>query len=99
VQKIKDHFSRHTAYESPIEDIFWINLPQELLTEIQKEHFSSCGPYVMSLEIGDSWIKLELLVRPPSTLSCSCMQYATSEQRKYGMDILDEVFQELQIPT
>ncbi len=99
IQKIRDHFTNNSSCESPIDDIYWIKMPENLLTATQKEHLTQCGPYVMSLEIGDTWVKLELLVRPPNVLNCSCMNYATPEQRKFGMDFLEDVFQELEIPS
>ena len=85
------------GYKGPIEDIYWFELPRELYTQGQEEHRGDCGPYFLSLETGASWIKLELLIRARSRLRCSCIAYATPEQRARFIDWLDSVLRNLDI--
>jgi len=80
-----------------LDGIFWLPLPQELLTEEQKEHAEECGPHCMALECDADWIKLELLVRARNKLRCSCVAYATPAQRAHAMDYLDNMLKELDI--
>ncbi|MFO7803978.1 MAG: hypothetical protein R6V55_16995 [Desulfovermiculus sp.] len=80
---------------SPMQGIIWCELPWELLTRKQQDHRASCGPYILSLETGSTWIKLELLVRARQTFRCDCIGLATKEQREYGIDLVDGVFKEL----
>ncbi|MFO7875225.1 MAG: hypothetical protein R6U55_01405 [Desulfovermiculus sp.] len=79
----------------PMQGILWFELPQEVLTPRQQEHLSSCGPFLLSLETGSTWIKLELLVRARQTFRCDCIAFATQEQRAYGIGMVDAAIREL----
>lgn len=79
-----------------MDDLHWFPLPPALLNPEQQEH-KECGPHCMALEVGDTWLKLELLVRARNILRCSCVSYATSEQRAHMMDYLDTLLKELDI--
>ena len=79
-----------------MDDLHWFPLPPALLTPEQQEH-KDCGPHCMALEVGETWIKLELLVRARNILRCSCVGYATAEQRAHMMDYLDTLLKELDI--
>lgn len=87
------------GYRKPIEGVFWLPLPVDLLREEQIHHAGDCGPYFVSLETGDDWVKLELLVRGCGRLRCSCVCYANEEQRSYAMQLLDDFLKNLDIPT
>lgn len=93
-----------------MEGLFWLEMPHDLLTDEQREHLDDCGPYCLGLEIIDSYaqdsrvpgsqgqmLALELLVRARSTLRCSCIGYATSEQRIHGIEFVNELLRELDI--
>jgi hypothetical protein len=84
--------------QSAIEDLFHLPLPHELLTPIQREH-TACGPHVLALETGPTWIRLELLVRATGVLRCSCMSYATWQQEQAMVERLLNLLHELGIPT
>ncbi len=96
VEKIKSYF-KDKGFKSPIEDLFWVEVPVSLLSKKQKEHLNSCGPFVFSIETGKDWIKLEFLIRPTSTFRCSCISYANKRQRSYAMNLLDSILEELKI--
>jgi len=60
-----------------MENLYWLPVPQELLTPVQREHMHECGPYVLALEILDeAALRLELLVRARNRLRCECVSYA-----------------------
>lgn len=81
-----------------LDGIYYLPLPLDLLTDEQRQHHGECGPYIFVLEIPDETsLKLELLVRAQGKLRCSCVMYATPEQRAYIMDYLDEFLRELDI--
>ncbi len=96
MDRIRNYLDKH-GYRSSIEDLYWIEVPEELLSPIQREHLSSCGPYIFSLETGKDWIKVELLVRPRATLRCQCIRYASREQRRYVIELVDEIIKGLDI--
>ena len=56
----------------PMSGIYWIEIPQELLSSEQREH-KECGPYFFAVELEDESVCFELLVRSQSNLNCSCI--------------------------
>lgn len=82
-----------------MQGLFWIDVPRELLSPEQKDHADECGPHSFGLETGDDWIKLELLARARGKIRCSCIAYATAEQRAQVMDFLDNLLKDLDIPV
>ena len=91
IKKISDSL-KEKGFHSPLKDIFWIEVPENLLTSIQRDHLSSCGPYVFSLELVKNWLKLELLVRPTGRIRCSCISYATDAQRNYIINLIEQLY-------
>ncbi len=77
--------------QSGVEGVYWLPIPSELHSEIQKEHASKCGPYVMALEVDDESLCLELLVRAKSVLHCNCVSYAHAELEQYMMRYVDSL--------
>ena len=98
IRRLKRYLDQN-GHSAPIEDIFWFEVPHELLTETQQEHAPECGPYVFPLETGDTWLMLELLVRPRNVLHCSCMAYAANRQRAHVIQRLDAILLELDIAS
>ncbi|MCF8105534.1 MAG: hypothetical protein K9K64_08630 [Desulfohalobiaceae bacterium] len=84
-----------TGRQGAIKDIYWFEVPKEILTPTQQEHLQSCGPYVLSLETGKTCLKLELLVRARNTLRCTCTGSLTREQRIYALDQLEGILAEI----
>ncbi|MFP4213919.1 MAG: hypothetical protein ACLFRL_07385 [Desulfohalobiaceae bacterium] len=78
------------GYQGPIDDIYWLQLPEEVLTPLQLEHLQDCGPYIISLELGKDWLKLELLLRARNTFRCNCVGYADTKQRDYCIQLLED---------
>lgn len=79
------------GYKGAIADIYWFELPEEILTKEQREHFQSCGPYVLCLETGRSSLRLELLVRAKNSLRCTCTGGLTQKQRRFALDHLEGI--------
>ncbi len=87
------------GFKGPIDGLYYIPFPMEMLNDEQQQHFPECGPYILALEIGKDWIKLELLIRGKGKLRCSCISYCTPEQRHQMIDFLDSFIHELDIPV
>lgn len=85
----------------PLEGIYYLPLPEALLQPEQSDHLVKCGPFFMALEAvktpSENLLKLELLVRARNIIRCSCVTYATPEQRKHMIDYLDQLIDELEI--
>lgn len=87
------------GYSGGLDDVFYIPLPLELLSEVQRAHVDECGPHICALELLPELgaVKLELLVRAQRKLRCECVVYATAGQRAWGMDFLDSLIRQLDI--
>jgi hypothetical protein len=77
-------------------DIFWINLPEELYSETQKEH-KSCHPFYFAIELTKNQVNFELLIRSQQIMRCNCICYADGKQRDFIFDFADEMLEELEI--
>lgn len=79
--------------------LYWLPLPEGLLEGLQQEHAActpSCAP-ACALELGEDFVRLELLVRSMDKMACPCTAFATPAQRAHLMDWLDALFTELGI--
>lgn len=89
------------GFKGPIEGIYYIPMPKELLQQEQLDHLDECGPYFMALEgieqFDDNKFKLELLVRAKTKIRCSCVSYATPKQREHIIEYLDQFIEELEV--
>ena len=77
----------------------WLPIPTHMLSAVQKEHESQCGPYVMALECEETSLRLELLVRARGRIRCECVAYASPELQRHMMDYITDTLKELHIPT
>lgn len=93
--RLKDYFDKHLL-TSGVGDIYWIEIDNNHLSDIQKEH-ASCMPFYFAIELEYNRLSCELLVRTKSRIKCSCIAYATKRQRDWVMDFVDAVFEKLEI--
>ena len=95
-QRLKDK-----GLSGSLDGIYYIPVPQDLLNDEQRAHQAECGPHIFALELmADEDVglaKLELLVRAQGKLRCSCVAYATTDQRAHVIDWLDTCLRELDI--
>ncbi|KUJ96979.1 MAG: Uncharacterized protein XD41_0058 [Desulfonauticus sp. 38_4375] len=96
MEKIKKSF-KEKKLDNPLDNLYWLPLPQKFYTSEQKEHLSSCGPYYFPLELGKNWLKAELLIRASNKIRCQCITYATPEQREYLVQWINQLLAENQI--
>ncbi len=90
-------FFQNNNMQAFMQGIYWLSVPDVLYTGEQKKHADQCGPYIMGLDLGQDSVCLELLVRAKNRMRCSCVAYATKEQRIWAMDTLDTILEELGI--
>ena len=79
-------------------NLFWIPVPEELLSETQQAH-ETCRPFYFVIEIDDNRVACELLVRTRAVIRCDCIRYATAGQREWLISTMDTVFDKLGIIT
>lgn len=96
-EKIKAYLDKE--FGSPeMGSITWIALPEALLNDVQKAH-GTCQPYYIALDLLPERLACELLVRTKSRIRCGCMGYATESQRNWIIDVVDAMFEKLEIYT
>ncbi len=95
--RIKTFLGEH-ATQSSLDQIFWVRIPDDLLSETQFLH-TQCQPHVFAVELGDNWIKLEFFVRTLKSLRCDCPAYCTPMQRDYVCRFGDGIVERLNIST
>lgn len=83
---------------SEVGGIYWIPIDQDILTEIQADHFS-CQPFYFAVDLEPNLIAFEMLIRTQKRMRCSCMGYATQRQRNWLIDFADSIFDQLGIKT
>ncbi len=88
-----DSYLKRTLKPGPMQGIFWLMLPEDLLAEAQRGH-ESCGPFYLGVELEEKHLCFELLVRSHSNLHCTCITYATNGQRQFVLDFIDRMLAE-----
>jgi len=94
---IREYLGQH-AIASGLEDVWWVNLSQDLLSSEQFEH-RDCQPYRFAIELGDRFLRFEFLIRSEQTMRCSCIGYATRQQRDFILAFADRLVSELDLKT
>jgi hypothetical protein len=97
MEKLISHLEA-TLGASSLPDVFWLQVPDELLTPTQREH-ADCGPHRVAVVLDLDGMKLEFLVRSAQSLRCSCTGYATSAQREWLIGFVDELIEQLELRT
>jgi hypothetical protein len=94
-QKLKA-FLDQTYGEARMEGIYWIPLGEDLLAPIQAEH-RECQPFAAALELQETRLSLELLVRTQSRIRCGCIAYANDQQRNWLIHLVDRMLERLDV--
>jgi len=81
MEAIEDYLKKKTI-ASGLEKIFWLEIPEDLLSPIQYEH-KGCGPHYLAIELGQDFLKFEFLVRSRKRLRCDCVQYVSPAQETF----------------
>ena len=90
---VVENFLKRNATPGPIENLFWLQVPDDLLEETQREH-RDCGPFFFGIELQDESVAFELLVRSQATLHCQCIAYTSPAQRDYMLAFVDRLISE-----
>ena len=93
--KLQDYLDEHFEV-SPLGGIYWIELPIDILTPMQKEH-KDCKPHVFALVLENDSLSAELLVRIKTSIKCDCMGYATQKQREWVIQKMDLILEKFEI--
>ena len=97
IPRIRDYLNQH-AIAAGIADIWWIDLQNDLLSPEQFDH-RDCQPHRFAVEVGDDFVRFEFLIRSLQTMRCSCIAYATRQQRDFIISFADRLVEELALRT
>ena len=97
MKKVKEYLKQN-ALRSDLEAIFWVQLPEEHLRDIQYQH-RDCQPHVFAIELGNDWIKLEFFIRNLKNLQCTCSGYCSPQQRDFILNFAHTIINDLGIRT
>ena len=97
VERIRQFLSEK-AISSGLETLFWVKIPDSLLTPLQQEHLP-CQPHVFSIERGQRFVKAELYLRTLRDMRCPCQGYCTPHQAHFVIEWVNEMLKDLSITT
>lgn len=97
MKKITGIMEKH-ATKSSFDELFWVHLPDDILTEVQYEH-NDCKPFAFALELGPDNVKIELFIRSMKGMSCNCQAYCTQQQREFIFNFTKNIIESLGIKT
>lgn len=94
---LKEYLNKEFEQDT-MDGIYWIPVDSGLLTPIQAQH-ENCRPHYLALELEPGRLACELLVRTKSLMRCDCIQYATESQRNWLIELIDTIFDRLEIAS
>ncbi len=95
MEEIEAYLKENTI-PSGLEKIYWLEVPEDLLSGIQQEH-RECGPHYWAIETGKDFLKFEFLVRGRRRLRCDCVQYATPAQEAFLLNSAHRLIEALEL--
>jgi hypothetical protein len=102
IPRLREYLNEH-AQASRLADIWWVDLPEDLLSPEQFSH-EKCRPFRFAvelgeMEVGDSFVRFEFLIRSRETMRCACLGYATRPQRDFILAFADRLVADLALRT
>jgi hypothetical protein len=82
--------------EAVMGGIYWIPLDEGLLKPVQAEH-RQCQPFAAAVELQETRLSMELLVRTRNRIRCDCIAYADLPQRNWLIAVVDRMLEQLEI--
>ena len=94
-RKLKSYLDTHLGAPM-LGNIYWLELESQLLNPLQKAH-EKCSPHCFALELEETFLSCEFLVRIKKNIRCDCMGYATPDQREWLINTVDAILETLSI--
>jgi len=91
-------FLRANAVESGIEGLYWVELTEDLLDPEQFEQKRD-HPFCFAVEVGDSWIKLELLIRSRHNMRSAETRFASRSQLEFVLEYSNRIIEKAGLKT
>jgi len=97
VEALRDFLSAN-ASPSSVEGLFWVEFTPDLLDAGQFE-CSEDQPFCFAVEVGDSWAKLEFLIRSRTNFRSLHVRYATASQLAFILEYAANLIETLDLKT
>jgi hypothetical protein len=97
IPRVREYLKEH-AIAARLEDIWWVDLPEDLLSPGQFSH-AECRPFRFAVEVGDNFVRFEFLIRSQQKMRCTCIDYATRQQRDFILSFADRLVEDLALRT
>lgn len=94
-QAIRQYLER-CAQPAGVEGLYWLAIDEGLLAPEQQSH-DTCKPFFFSLELLPDRLVCELLVRTGNRVRCSCIAYASRQQREWLIETVDAILHKLDV--
>ena len=92
-QKLKEYLDAHFG-PAEMGDLYWIGLDPDLYDPLQASH-KECHPLFFAAQLQPASLAVELLVRTKNRVRCDCIQYATDDQFRWLIRLVDAIFEQL----
>lgn len=97
IPRVREYLNQH-AKAAGLEDIWWVDLQEDLLSPDQFSH-RDCQPFRFAVELGQNFVRFEFLIHSLQTMRCSCIGYATRQQRDFILAFADRLVEDLALRT
>ena len=97
IPRVRGYLNEH-ATASRLNDIWWVDLSEDLLNPGQFSH-QDCRPFRFAVELGETFVRFEFLIRSQQTMRCACIGYATRVQRDFILAFADRLVEDLALRT
>ncbi|CAN2041543.1 conserved hypothetical protein [Candidatus Magnetomoraceae bacterium gMMP-15] len=94
---LKNHLDEHFG-PVDLSGIYWIPMKESLFDEIQASH-KDCQPFYFAVDLEETRLSCEFLVRTKNRMRCACINYADEAQRNFIIDFVDSLFEKTGIIT
>ncbi len=95
-QQLSQHL-KTMQLQSSLVGVFWLPVPESLLSQVQLEHRATCGPYVMAFLVEGNHLTLQFLVQAQNAMHCQCVSYASKQLIMHMINYVDELLLSLEI--
>jgi hypothetical protein len=92
-EKIKEYLDAHYG-PAEMGDLYWIPVDADLYDPLQAAH-RECLPLFFALQLQPASLAVELLVRTKNRVRCDCIQYATDDQFRWLIRLIDAILEKL----
>jgi len=92
IERVRHYLEAHCE-KSDLDNLFWLQIPDDMLSSDQFTH-RECQPHCAGIELGERFVIFEMLIRSRTSLKCSCIAYATPQQRQFILAFADRLAEE-----